>query len=1035
MNVKYSLSQYVIAMLAAATALVMPTACNDDLGYQNVEGQQIGFKLSAPDTWHEGMPINENAPTTHCTSVRALSGGDTKLYLHTVVADNPAEEKVAVTRGTPVKGTAAFQDRYKRFSLSGICYTGEYPDEEAGAQNDWTTEYAYNLYYDTTTGKAEKESDKLFWPTNGQVRFFAFAPTVEDFNKLETGGTLTLSEATDKGSPTLTYTVPTDVTKQVDLMTVCNTVKATTTPEVELNFGHALTAVQIKCGKDMLAGKITEVTISGIYGKGRQVIGADTWTTLDDTKATYTISKEITLSTGEDATDKVHVPENTPIAGTDTDNLTFMLLPQTLPDGATMTIKFTDAVTNTERTLSGSIAGQEWKAGKIVTYSVSPSSIHINAKVEFSKKGITADNPTGDVIPYSGVWYDATYTAKTEVTQEGVDTKTIDIPADKVKFQYRLKDSDPWTDCTTDADGLLTIAAQPAYTTMSSGFDKASENGSEETPYSLPSEYDGETANCYLVDKAGYYSLPLVYGNGYLTLPAENPDGFKYFPKHDDQEIPADGKISGVEDAVLCWQDAPDLIDSASVHIDKSNNTLVFRIRKQTLAQGNALLAVRGTDSSTGEKIILWSWHIWVTPYKTDFYDQTMFYHSVTDVAPEGYDFAQYNLGWCDHHDHNESRTFSLQAVIDMSAYGGTTETVDLGTFTQMEFKGSDAGDNTYYQWGRKDPMLGGIYNDNTPNYKYKKKGTSPDSNEFTMENKQVFNQYNQDGYNYSFCKNPGDAIDMNDYASNGVTIGYAIQHPYMFVTNSRCNDGGDEPIPAFNYRNHWHKPYTDLAVGYLDKDSHIMFNAWDAGATNAGASDGTNSNYYYNVFSNAGTIKDNVKDDYLKSNAANIKKSVYDPCPPKFKVPPIDAFRGIAKARPSNDNYYGLGSVSFSNNACTMTTDGKSITFPITGVRDYALRSNEWRTVEPTGAESEEGKKSFYETFYKTSMPAFKMLSFVSSATIVKKEEYNAYQLLIFVIDKKNRTNPYSAQNIKMSCFTTSSNSYGMPVRPIHYN
>ena len=68
MNVKYSLSQYVIAMLAAATALVMPTACNDDLGYQNVEGQQIGFKLSAPDTWHEGMPINENAPTTHCTS-------------------------------------------------------------------------------------------------------------------------------------------------------------------------------------------------------------------------------------------------------------------------------------------------------------------------------------------------------------------------------------------------------------------------------------------------------------------------------------------------------------------------------------------------------------------------------------------------------------------------------------------------------------------------------------------------------------------------------------------------------------------------------------------------------------------------------------------------------------------------------------------------------------------------------------------------------------------------------------------------------
>lgn len=998
MNVKYSLSQYVIATLAAATALVMPTACNDDLGYQNVEGQQIGFKLSAPDTWHEGMAVNENAPTTHCTSVRALSGGDTKLYLHTVVADNPAEEKVAVTRGTPVKGTAAFQDRYKRFSLSGICYTGEYPDEEAGAQNDWTTEYAYNLYYDTTTGKAEKESDKLFWPTNGQVRFFAFAPTVEDFNGLGTGGTLTLSEATDKGSPTLTYTVPTDVTKQVDLMTVCNTVKATTTPEVELNFGHALTAVQIKCGKDMLAGKITEVTISGIYGKGRQVIGADTWTTLDDTKATYTISKEITLSTGEDTTDKVHVPENTPIAGTDTDNLTFMLLPQTLPDGATMTIKFTDAVTNTERTLSGSIAGQTWKAGKIVTYSVSPSSIHINAKVDFSKKGIAADNPTGDVIPYSGVWYDATYTAKTEVTQEGVDTKTIDIPADKVKFQYRLKDSDPWTDCTTDADGLLTIAAQPAYTTMSNGFDKTSENGSEETPYSLPSEYDGETANCYLVDKAGYYSLPLVYGNGYLTLPAENPDGFKYFPKHDDQEIPADGKISGVEDAVLCWQDAPDLIDPTSVKV-VDGDKLMFRIRKQTLTQGNALLAVRGTDSSTGKKIILWSWHIWVTPYKSSFYSE--FYTSKTTAKPTGYEMAKYNLGWCDNHDHNNSRTFSLQAVIDMSAYGGT-ETVDLGTFTQMEFKGSDAGDNTYYQWGRKDPMLGGIYNDNTPKYQYQKKHgivgkETTDTYEFTMENKQVFNQYNQDGYNYSFCKNLGDKIDIDDYASNGVSIGYAIQHPYMFVTNSSCSDDSGETTD-FNYRNHWHKPYKHYPAPYLHDNSHILFNAWDASAT-----------------------KPNVV-------AATTQKSVYDPCPPQFKVPPFDAIEGIKTA-------WSKGTKSVSNNAWIITYNGE-ITFPATGVRNYALRNNEWGTVVPLGSSSD-ADEEFCKAFYKISMPAFCMLTFLSSATIEEKivnntlDTYNAYQVRILNIGKTNRGGAFSTGNTTVSVLL-SSNSYGLTVRPI---
>ena len=971
MNVKYSLSQYVIATLAAGAVFVMPTACNDDLGYQNVGGQQIGFKLSAPDTWHEGMPVNENAPTTHCTSVRALSGGNTKLYLHTVVGDTPAEEKAAVTRGTPVRGTAAFQERYKRFSLSGICYTGEYPDEEAGAQNDLTPGYAYNLNYSTTTGKAENKSGELFWPVNGQVRFFAFAPTVEDFNKLATGGTLELSPATHKGSPTLTYTVPTDVTKQMDLMTVRADASGTTTPEVELNFGHALTAVQIKCGKGMLAGKITKVTIAGIYGKGKQVIGSDKWTPLDDTKATYTISKEITLSTGEGATDKIHAPENTPIAGTDTDNLTFMLLPQTLPDGATMTIKFTDAVTNTERTLSGSIAGQTWEAGKIITYSVSPSSIHISAKVEFENK------TTATAIPYSGVWYDATYTAKAEVVQ-GDDRKTIeDIQVSK--FQYSF-DNTKWEDCTTDTDGLLTIAAQPAYTTMNSGFDKASENGSEKTPYSLPSEYDGETANCYLVDKAGYYSLPLVYGNGYLTLPASNPDGFKYFPKHDDKEISTDGKISGAEDAVLCWQDAPDLIDPTSVKV-VDGDKLVFHIRKQTLTQGNALLAVRGTDPETNKKIILWSWHIWVTPYKNKFYSE--FYTSKTTAKPTGYEMAKYNLGWCDKHAHNASRTFSLQAVIDMSAYGGATETVNLGTFTQMEFKGSDAGDNTYYQWGRKDPMLGGIYNSNTPKYKYHKKGnySSWDEVEFTMENKQVFNQYNQDGYNYSFCKNLGDKIDIDDYASNGVSIGYAIKHPYMFVTNSRCSDSSGETTD-FNYRNHWHKPYKHYPAPYLHDNSHILFNAWDAGATSAGV------------------------------KAANVQKTIYDPCPPQFKVPPLDAFQEFVDKKSSG---------SLNGNVWTFTSNGKSITFPITGLRNYALRSNEWTTVEPVKADP----GFSYEEFYKISMPAFKSLTYISSATIEEKkangttDTYNAYQVTIFRYQNGIST-------------IGSSNSYGLSVRPI---
>lgn len=1008
MDAKYSFSRYAIASLAATAMLVMFPACNDDFGYQNIQGQQITFKPTAPDTWHEGMSVNENAPTTRCTSVQALSGGDTKLYLHTVVADNPVQKAVVGSRGTPIHNETDFQSTYSRFSLSGICYTGDYPADED--QNTWTTEYAYNLHY-TTTGSPCEGVTPLIWPSNGNVRFFAFAPTVEDFIKLNTtDGSLSLSDYEETGSPTLTYTVPTDVTKQVDLMTVSKTVTAATTPTVNLEFVHALTAVQIKCGQGMLAGKITKVTISGIHGSGTQVIGSDTWETTSDL-ATYTISKEITLPPGENATDKIHTPENTPVTGTDSDNLTFMLLPQTLPQGAVMTIEFTDDATKTERVLKGSIAGHEWQAGKIVTYSISPSSIHISAKLNFTKKGAVGDI-AGDTIPYSGVWYDATYSAKAEIAQEGVDTKTIDIPVDKIKFYYRLNtvdDEATWHPCTHNSAGLLAIKAQDPYEKMNLNFPEGT-NGTKDNPFNLSTEYN-ETANCYLVDKAGYYSLELAYGN--KATSGGNNNGLKYFPGYDDNPFPG-SEITGADDAVLLWQDAPDMVDSVS--LDASKKNLLFRIRPHTLTQGNAVVAVRGG----ADHHILWSWHIWVTPYKTKFYTKSLCYHSTTDCGDKDYYLAQYNLGWCDPHDYAGARPFSLKAEVDMSAFGGGTQTIDIeGTFTQMEYKGSDAGDNTYYQWGRKDPMLGGIYDkDKTPVYEYDSKGNSekPKNDEFNMENKQVFNQYVKDGYNYSFRKNLGDMIDLSDEASNGVSIGYTIQHPYIFITNSRSYDV--ESTLPFSYRNHWHVPYSDDPVPYLTDKTHIMFNAWNKTATAPGRP----------------ALEILKNPDLMVENATPVTKSVYDPCPPKFKVPPIDAFRGIAAIIPLNSTnngtnyatYNGLSdNISFtSDNAWVFTYNGQSISFPATGVRDYALRSNEWKTVKLSGEDVN------HKSFYKISLPAFRDLTFVSSATIAKSSNTSAYQVLLFTIDNRNKIGDKPA----MHSYNMSSNSYGLPVRPIRY-
>lgn len=1015
MDATNSTSKKTIVALGAALALILPSSCKDDFGYRTLEGQRVAFEVTSADSWHGAMTVSESEPTAHCTSVRALTGGDTELYLHTVVAEKPAAAPTLMSRGTPLRTTKEFKDKYTNFSLSGICYTGSYPAD--GEPNPWTTNYAHNLNYSTDTGKAANTGNDLFWPSNGHVRFFAFAPTEDAFADLAgADGNLELSQPTHQGSPTLTYTVPSDVKKQVDLMTARTEASGAATPSVSLTFRHALTAVQIKCGSDMLAGTIKEVTISGIYGTGTQVIGDDTWTIPEGTSTTsYSIKQDITLPSKNDKDetnpDKVHAPDNTVIAGSATDNLTFLLLPQELKDGAKMTIIFTDSATGKDRTISGSIAGQTWEAGKIVVYSISPSSINIKASVEFSKKGATADNPIGDVIPYSGVWYDVKYNpAKVEIVQAGMAEEIEEISIDNIKYQYQLEGSENWVDCTTDAGGLLKIATQPAYDTMRSKFTNTTDElGSETSPSPLVKEGE-ETANCYLVDQAGYYSLPLVYGNGNVEDPAESIEntrdkakGLKYYPGYNDGQI-SSATISGAIDAVLCWQDAPDLIDPASVGI--KNGNLVFHIRKHTLTQGNALLAVRNSS-----KEIIWSWHIWVTPHKKEFYED--FFTSTPDDK-YSYDLAMYNLGWCDKHDHNKARKFSLRAIIDMSAYGGKKDTpVEIGTFTQDVFKGSDAGDNTYYQWGRKDPMLGGIYNDSITTYTYWKPHKTDaskskwENDEFTMENKQVFNQYNEGGYNYSFCKNPGDKIEAYGpigspgEASKGVTIGYAIQHPYMFVTNSK--EHGTAGHTGFNYRNHWHIPYADHSVGYLNNATHIMFNAWNSAAKDAG--------YEYG------------KTGTLANNADPVTKSIYDPCPPQFKMPPIHALQGVLQAMTSTNSTYA-------DNVWTITKNGKSIKFPLTGVRNYALRETEWNSVHLSGKTADTFD---YNEFYQISMPAFRMLTFLSSATIVKKEDYNAYQVYILSIDKSNRDNAPGTGNLKKS-LTPSSNSYGLSVRPMHY-
>ena len=174
-------------------------------------------------------------------------------------------------------------------------------------------------------------------------------------------------------------------------MTATADCDAASSGDVNLAFGHALTAVTIKAGDAMLGGKITEVKISGVYGSGTHTIGSGKWTASGDLR-TFTITKEITLPDTSD--DNSYTKPDTPIIG---DKLTLMMIPQTLPDGAAITIKFRDNLSQSDRTLTASLKGKTWPAGRKVTYSISSTGVAIKPKVDLTPTR-TDVHPSGDIF-------------------------------------------------------------------------------------------------------------------------------------------------------------------------------------------------------------------------------------------------------------------------------------------------------------------------------------------------------------------------------------------------------------------------------------------------------------------------------------------------------------------------------------------------------------------------------------------------------------------------------------------------------------
>ena len=342
-------NRYLTGSLTALLSCLLLFSCSEDKLFDRgcspagEYSDHISFGVS-PDTGVQtrgaaGMGSGKGEVAGNFV-LRAADAPDT-LCMQAVITDgiNPSAEPQVVTRSTPIDSKDNF---YNSFHVVAYWKKGDVPvteqfymdaDVSEQVNNRWTTD---NTYY---------------WPGNGHtLQFYALTPDDAGIRMPATPASTHLSS----------YTVPQDVAEQRDiLVATTEELSGNYNQAVPLTFEHICTAIKFETGSQMQPGSIRSVTLKGVKTTGAYDMFSGKWTLTEDV-GNYTQELAKTMTGTE-----------TPGSEVTTDAQTFMMLPQTLPQGATVEVVFVDDVTGNERPLSAAIGGTEWPQGKTVTYKIS----------------------------------------------------------------------------------------------------------------------------------------------------------------------------------------------------------------------------------------------------------------------------------------------------------------------------------------------------------------------------------------------------------------------------------------------------------------------------------------------------------------------------------------------------------------------------------------------------------------------------------------------------------------------------------------
>ena len=743
---------------------LLTVSCADDITPFNSpeggkDGQPVAIEVDDSQDWRQEQQGTRAAGMASHITPLTSNGQPTDMALASSVV-NGIRSSHAMNHGELTRGTA-------KTALEGDFAVLAY---DYANTDVWGTAAVGITYKTTATANATSTAWSLattkFWPGAGRtLRYVGYSPAANSCIR-------SVADVGATGVPTLTWEVTTAVQEQEDLMVAVSpeSTWGTNYGKMTMPFRHALTCIKFGIGS---AGIVSNATIKSIEllnvaksGTLHMEESGCRWVA-DESSRTNFIMDNLGFATNGALANTIIAPavEN------GQSQTTMLMVPQELTENQRIRIVYHDNNENTDKTVAATLEGQTWLPGTTVTYLISTntSTFRNVLTATSSTVGHQGGQLTFEITSYAASTADGTY-------DHDLPWRIVGYSDDEgLSFHTEKPASCNWVGIVTTSgsggpeaqQGIITVTPAAADSTRELSMTATDEyyanrvlikqlraDGTQRgtnTDYFDLSTHDlmgnktlRNTANCYVVNRPGWYKLPLVYGNAikngqpnaiaWTGTPAAAANGTITTPYIKDNGAPDNG--------VLCWQDADGLVSvNNDLEYDSATGDyyLLFRVASGTIQPGNAIIAVR--NGST----ILWSWHIWVTPV------DICATKELTNRQGYKYKMMPVALGWVPL---NGKAVYypSRSMLVKVQQSSGQTAVFRISQSTGADVQDATFGFAPYYQWGRKDPMLPskGILHEDHDQF------PNPSTNSLKWQ-----------------------------VVSGSKTLSYSIQYPYCFIGSS----------------------------------------------------------------------------------------------------------------------------------------------------------------------------------------------------------------------------------------------------------